>query len=358
MATGWPMKTTYANGDVYSASDVNDITGTINLLGSSVAYTAGKNKIINGDFGIWQRGTSVTGVSTETYSADRFTWVGDGSGGTRTFSRQTMGYGDISGYQYPYFFRFNQSVAGTGATYNYMAQRIESVTTLAGQTVTFSFWAKAGSATTLPAIYARQRFGSGGSAETSTTVASSISLTTSWQRFTYSFTVPSIAGKTVGTGSYLTMDVYHPINTTFTIDMFGWQLEAGSTATAFQTATGTIQGELAACQRYMEPLANGADATNELLGTLQAYSTTQAFGSLKFMVQKRGNPTLTISSGTAFRVRSTTASTLSTTALAAGTTTPREAVLTATVASGLSAGSATVLEVNSASAYIWAESEL
>ena len=26
MATGWPMKTTYANGDVYSASDVNDIT--------------------------------------------------------------------------------------------------------------------------------------------------------------------------------------------------------------------------------------------------------------------------------------------------------------------------------------------
>jgi hypothetical protein len=30
MAVGLPLKTTYANGDVYSASDVNDTNGTIN----------------------------------------------------------------------------------------------------------------------------------------------------------------------------------------------------------------------------------------------------------------------------------------------------------------------------------------
>ncbi len=234
-----------ATTDTYTQSAVNNA-----FQANSNNFTAGKNKIINGDFSVWQRGTSVTGSGTETYSADRFLWVGDGSGGTRTFSRQTMGYGDIANYEYPYFFRFNQSVAGSGASYNYLCQRIENANTFAGQTVTFSFWAKASASTTLPAIYARQRFGSGGSSETSTTVASSIALTTSWQRFTYTFTVPSIAGKTVGTGSYLTMDVYHPINTTFTVDTFGWQLEAGSNATAFQTATGTIQGELAACQRY------------------------------------------------------------------------------------------------------------
>lgn len=32
MAVGFPTKVTYANGDVYSASDVNDTNGTLNLL--------------------------------------------------------------------------------------------------------------------------------------------------------------------------------------------------------------------------------------------------------------------------------------------------------------------------------------
>lgn len=36
MATGFPMKTTYANGDVLAAADVNDITGTVNSLGNVV----------------------------------------------------------------------------------------------------------------------------------------------------------------------------------------------------------------------------------------------------------------------------------------------------------------------------------
>ena len=35
MAVGLPLKTTYANGDVYSASDVNDTNGTVNLFTSS-----------------------------------------------------------------------------------------------------------------------------------------------------------------------------------------------------------------------------------------------------------------------------------------------------------------------------------
>ena len=32
MAVGFPLKTTYANGDVYSASNVNDTNGTVNLI--------------------------------------------------------------------------------------------------------------------------------------------------------------------------------------------------------------------------------------------------------------------------------------------------------------------------------------
>lgn len=32
MATGFPVKNTFANGDVYSANDVNDLAGTVNLI--------------------------------------------------------------------------------------------------------------------------------------------------------------------------------------------------------------------------------------------------------------------------------------------------------------------------------------
>jgi|688.fasta_scaffold119707_3 hypothetical protein len=35
MAVGFPAKTTYANGDVFSASDINDTNGTLNLLNPS-----------------------------------------------------------------------------------------------------------------------------------------------------------------------------------------------------------------------------------------------------------------------------------------------------------------------------------
>jgi hypothetical protein len=257
MATGWPMKTTYADGDVYSASDVNDITSTINLLGSSVAYAAAKNKVINSDFGIWQRGTSFSNPASAAYTSDRWSVVWDGTGATRTISRQnfTPATAPVSGYEYPYFYRFAQSVAGVTATYNLFQNRMEDVRTFAGQTVTISFWGKAAATTSIVKLNLEQDFGTGGSpsAAVSTDIASTnFSLTTSWQRFTVTTTVPSISGKTIGTTTpgFLGLRVWIPVNATFTLDFFGFQIESGSSATAFQTASGTLQGDLSLCQRY------------------------------------------------------------------------------------------------------------
>jgi len=81
---------------------------------------AGKNKIINGDFGVWQRGTSFTNPAAFSYLVDRWRWGTDGTGSTTVFSRQTFtpGAAPVTGYEGVYFLRWDRSVATTGATYD------------------------------------------------------------------------------------------------------------------------------------------------------------------------------------------------------------------------------------------------
>jgi hypothetical protein len=228
------------------------LTSTVeqNSAGAASPFLAGKNKIINGDFGVWQRGTSFS--ANNSYTADRWYTNWDGTGATRAFSQQTFtpGTAPVNGYESTYFYRFNQSVAGSGGTYNVLLQKIEDVRIFANQTVTISFWAKAAANITMPSVAVGQDFGSGGSGAVYTTAGSNFALTTSWQRFTATVLFPSISGKTIGTGSNLGLFLYMPLNTTFTVDVWGIQLEAGSVATPFTTASGTVQGELALCQRY------------------------------------------------------------------------------------------------------------
>jgi hypothetical protein len=246
MAVGLPLKTTYADGDVYSASDVNDTNGTINT--TAAPYAAGKNKILNSDYSIWQRGTSFT-TPSYAYTADRWTMDAATAFATSiTVSRQTFtpGTAPVAGYEGQYFFRlvYTKAALQTG---QFVKQRIEDVRTLAGQTATISFWAKCDAARSIGVAF-DQNFGSGGSGTVSTS-AGTASATTAWQRFSYTVSIPSISGKTIGTSSFLEL-VFTLPNASSTTDIWGVQLENNSTATAFQTATGTIQGELAACQRY------------------------------------------------------------------------------------------------------------
>ena len=254
-------------------------------------FAAGKNKIINGDFGIWQRGTSFSATGSSTYTADR--WTVNAFGGTTTVSRQTFtpGTAPVAGYEGSYFLRFASS-----ATFADLIQKVEDVRTFAGQTVTISFWAKAASSLTLTPTLS-QEFGSGGSGAVDT-AGTAASVTTSWTRFTATVAVPSISGKTIGTGSSLWLYfLSSTLNTN--IDIWGIQLEAGSVATAFNTATGTIQGELAACQRYYYVLA---DANSQSFGTCAYFTATDILGTVFYPVTMRTTPTFAAASGAYYEV--------------------------------------------------------
>jgi hypothetical protein len=214
------------------------------------SFFAGKNKIINGDFGVWQRGTSAAVPANEfARLADRW-HIFMGGTYSATQSQQTFapGTAPVAGYEGQYFWRNTISSITGSLSFHRFGQKIENVQTLAGQTVTISFWAKAAAnASWTPQLV--QEFGSGGSSAVFTS-GSAVSITTSWQRFTQTISVPSIAGKTIGTGSCLTFIIDMPTTGAQTNDVWGVQVEAGSVATAFQTASGSLQGELALCQRY------------------------------------------------------------------------------------------------------------
>jgi hypothetical protein len=227
-------------------------------------FFAGKNKIINGDFNINQRAFSSTTTSL-VFMFDR--WVQFLANGTVTYSAQTFtpGTAPVAGYEGKNFIRCVTSGQTLSSAASILIQRIEDVRTLAGQTATISFWAKANTGTPKIAIEFDQDFGTGGSPSSAVkTYAGQATLSTSWQRYSVSVSVPSISGKTIGTTDpgFLALYLWTSAGTDFnartgsigiqsnTFDIWGVQVEAGSTATAFQTSTGTLQGELAACQRY------------------------------------------------------------------------------------------------------------
>jgi len=251
-------------------------------------YAAGKNKVINGDMGIWQRGTSISLTNASAaYGADRFLAQCNFSAGTSTFSQQTFtaGAAPVAGYEGQYFARLT---CGSTSTYANYSQKVEDVRTFAGQTVTLSYWAKA-SASVTSAPNLLQNFGAGGSSSVNN-FGTSVTLTTSWVRYSTTVSIPSISGKTIGGSSFLQVYLEFSSNlNSATIDLWGVQLEAGSTATPFQTATGTKQGELAACQRYYFRFAGGQ--TFSRYGTGYSSNTNTAFFNLPLPVSLRVAPT-------------------------------------------------------------------
>ena len=278
-------------------------------------YSAGKNKILNGDCSINQRNfTSVTTNDGVTFDRWKLGVAGDGTV-TATPQTFTLGSAPVAGYEAANYLQVATASQTTTASLSLVEQRVEDVRTFAGQTVTYSFWAKASSGTPKLAFEYGQSFGSGGSPSTAVnTYGGQVTLSTSWARYSVTVAVPSISGKTIGTTantSYCRIVLWLSAGSNYnartgslgiqnsTIQLWGMQLEAGSTATPFQTATGTIQGELAACQRYYYVLADG---TTQSFGTCAYFTATDVLGTIFHPVTMRTSPTFAAAAGSFYEV--------------------------------------------------------
>ena len=217
----------------------------------------------------------------------------------------------------------------------------------------------------------RQSFGSGGSPSAQVnTLGGSATLSTSWARYTLTFAVPSISGKTIGTAgdSNLQLLLWLSAGSDFnastgsiglqnnTFQFWGVQVEAASTASNFQTATGTKQGELAACQRYY--WRNTASATFSTFGQGFGLTTTGANFILPCPSQMRITPTVVEFS--TLRVTEYVSTSAAVTALSLSSeSSPLTLRVNTDVASGLTKGVPYGITANnSTSAYIGFSAEL
>lgn len=252
-----------------------------------------RNRIINGSMIVHQRTGTI--AATGNYTLDR--WFGsNGIGGTATHSQVA-----VANTQAPYAeeaflaLRHTQSVQST-TLFTPVQQRIEDVTTLAGKTVTFSFWAQVSSGTLSITPMMQQYFGTGGSTAVVYT-GTPVTLTTTWQKITQTFTLDSISGKTVGTGSFLIAYINVAANAgTFTLDLTNVQVEEGIEATPFEQRPKQI--EIALCQRYYEKsydltIAPGTSAGSGAI-VHGARPNGSAYINVVFVVQKRTTPSVII----------------------------------------------------------------
>jgi hypothetical protein len=349
-----------ANGETLVAD-----SGTATGLRYQANFSAGKNKIINGDMSIWQRGTTFTpSVGVTTYTADRFFVVLPAGS---TVSRQTFtpGTAPVAGYEGQFY--MNTVITANAQNYE-SGQRIENARTFAGQTVTFSFWARSTVGAQTMNVLLQQNFGTGGSPSATTDgtlIASSTgnaqyTPTSTWTRHWFTYSLPSVSGKTFGTNndSYVLVRPfqYTATTTNTSLDIWGVQVEAGSVATAFQTATGTIQGELAACQRYYfrSVAGNGSDYAAFAQGF--AESTTVFWAYLKTPISMRSRPTVLEYGGTLGA--STNAADITISAITLDQSNAEMGVLRCT-ATGLTANRPySFRAANSASAYVALSAEL
>jgi hypothetical protein len=261
------------------------------------------NPVLNSAMQIAQRGTTISLAASAgtTYTLDRWC-TQTGANQACTVTQEVTGdTTNLPFIQYALRYKRNTSQTGTGGLTLLNAFETINSRPFAGKAVTLSFYARKGAdySATASALAVKLDSGTGtdqnpfaGYTGGATVCSTTATLTTTWQRFTATGTVGA-------TATELNVQVvFTPTGTAGANDYYeitGVQVDVGSVALPFRTYAATIQGELAACQRYYWNWKSG----NSLTMGIGRYTTATEMGIYTmFPVTMRTAPSLVATTGT------------------------------------------------------------
>ena len=279
-ATNYIHPTTHATADIAD----NAITEAKIADAAVVSLKSGrKNLIINGGFDVWQRGTSFTNTTDVAYRSDR--WKHQNRQSSQSDITLLTNQDVVGTNMNVYKFTVDTPPTDSSLLINQFIE--EGSFTLIGKTVTASW-------------YARQSTGSGVTSNINfevdggtTFLGSANTLTSSWQRFTQTFTFSGYTAASVSDSSLRTLLYFKNTAASDVIEVTGVQLELGSVATDFEHRS--YGEELALCQRYYQKVSG----TFSMIGS---HWGTVSFCSYHMPVTMRALPTFLVSTANAFQV--------------------------------------------------------
>ena len=268
-----------------------------------------RNILINGDMSVAQRGTSVAVGASYNYIVDRWRAWRTAYATGMTISQQTLTAGSIPGLQY--YLRCQRDSGNASTAALSVGQAIESQISknYIGWPLTISFWARAGSNYTAASNVLNVNLATGtgndqpldtGFTSQTAIISQNVTLTTSWQRFTFTSAAIGNSVTQIGFAFY-----YQPVGTASTNDYFevtGIQLEAGTYPTQFESLPKDIV--IQRCKRYYQTSYLPGTAPGSAVSVGSGHLVQMSFGLaasggiaggfVSFPVSMRAQPSVTV----------------------------------------------------------------
>ena len=255
------------------------------------------NVVTNGNFDIWQRGTSFTSVaSTGAYASDRWTFTYSGTTVNLTITQDAS----IPNVNSKFSCKFQQVTSNATSLTEYAARQFieqSNILPLLGKSCVLSFWYRSNK-TGSHGVRINGTYNTGGTDQVTTIT---VNAADTWEYKTVAVTafsaVSAASVSATATGGFIDIGFrvggsgagFTSLSTNDYFQLAQVQLEVGSVATPFTRAGGNIAGELAACQRYYQRTVANSDYGR--FGTGIYGSSTNGYPVVSLPVAMRVAPT-------------------------------------------------------------------